>query len=59
MDDFIVKYYNKQDATHLINALKSKYEITQDWSGENFCGLKLKWNYDKGYMDMSMPQYVY
>ena len=32
VDDFIAKYYNNQDATHLINALKSKHEITQDWS---------------------------
>ena len=30
VDDFMVKYYTRQDATHLINALTSKYEITQD-----------------------------
>ena len=30
----------------------------QDWSGENFCGLNFKWNYNKGYVDMSMPKYV-
>ena len=58
VDDFMVKYFTRDDATHLINALKDKYEITQDWSGENFCGLKFKWNYDRGFVDMSMPKYI-
>ena len=58
VDDFMVKYFNKKHAAHLTQALQDKYEITQDWSGENFCGLQFKWNYEKRYVDMSMPKYV-
>ncbi len=58
VDDFMVKYYTKEHATHLIKALQDKNEIAQDWSGKNFCGLKFKWNYEKRFVDMSMPNYV-
>ena len=57
VDDFGVKYYTKQDADHLINALKD-YKITIDWTGSNYCGLNLKWNYKEKYVDVSMPNYV-
>ena len=40
-----------------MEALKD-YKITVDWKGENYCGLKIKWNYDKGYVDIEMPNYV-
>ena len=58
VNDFMVKYFHKDDAMYLIQALQAKYEITQDWSGENFCGLQFKWNYDKKYVNMSMSKYV-
>jgi hypothetical protein len=59
VDDFGVKYFNKEDASHLINALKaSGYAISIDMKGENYCGLKLEWNYKEGYVDISMPGYV-
>ena len=29
-----------------------------DWEGENYCGYKLEWNYEKGYIDVSMPTYI-
>ena len=57
VDDFGVKYFNKNDAEHLINALRD-YQITIDWTGKNYCGLHLNWNYDKGWVDVTMPNYV-
>ena len=57
VDDFGVKFYNKEDVDHLIQALKD-YKLTIDWKGENYCGLKLNWNYDQGWVDISMPKYV-
>ena len=45
VDDFGVQYFNLDDAQHLINALKSKYDITVDFAGRNFCGLQLDWDY--------------
>jgi hypothetical protein len=56
--DFGVKYYSKEDALHLVNALKDHYKITIDWKGELYCGLTLDWHYDKEFVDVSMPGYV-
>ena len=58
VDDFGIKYYNKEDADHLINTLKEYYDISIDWNCTNYCGLKLEWNYKDGYVDVSMPGYV-
>ena len=59
VDDFGVKYFAKQDAEHLISALQtSSFIVTTDWKGKNYCGLTLDWNYDAGYVDISMPGYV-
>ena len=35
VDDFGVKYYTKDDANHLIGALKD-YKVTIDWEGKNY-----------------------
>lgn len=32
--------------------------MTADYSGQNYCGLSLKWNYAAGYVDMAMPKFV-
>ena len=29
-----------------------------DWEGKNYCGYKLEWNYNKGFVDMSMSTYI-
>ena len=58
VDDFGVKYYSTDDANHLITTLKKSYDITIDHKGEHFCGLTIKWNYDKKYVDISMKNYV-
>ena len=58
VDDFGIKYTSKQDAQHLLDAIGSKYKYTCDWNGTNYCGLTIEWNYNKGYVDISMPGYV-
>ena len=58
VDDFGIKYYSKDDAQHLLNALGQNYTYSTDWDGKNFCGLSFDWNYHKGYVDVSMPNYV-
>ena len=58
VDDFGVKYYNVDDANHLLDALRKSYKITVDWKGQNYCGLTINWNYKEGYVDISMPGYV-
>ena len=58
VDDFGVKSVDKKDADHLIAALKDVYEISVDWEGTLYCGLTLNWNYDKRWVDISMPGYI-
>ncbi len=58
VDDFGVKYTRQQDADHLINALKAKYDITIDLKGSFMLGMSLDWNYEHRYVDISMPGYV-
>ena len=59
VDDFGIKYQNKQDVEHLITALKLNYNITIDWSGRNYCGLTLDWDYHAKHVDISMPGYIH
>ena len=58
VDDFGVKYYSQADANHLLDALKQHYKISVDYEGKNYCGLTMDWNYQQGYVDISMPKYI-
>ena len=58
VDDFGIKYYDRKDALHLIDALNTKYKTTVDWEGSKYCGMELQWDYNKGHVDISMPNYI-
>ena len=58
VDDFGVKYVGKQNAQHLIDTLKQWYKVSEDWSGSRYCGMTINWQYNKGYVDISMPRYI-
>ena len=58
VDGFGIKYHSKDDAGHILNALKEKYAITTDWEGNNSCSLTFDWNYEEVYVDIEMPGYV-
>ena len=58
MDDFGVKYFHKQDVQHLLDTVQQKYTAKVDWTGKDFLGFSLDWNYDNGYVDLQMPKYV-
>ena len=55
VDDFGVKYEGKDSADFLIATLSRDYTITVDWSGKEFCGLHLEWDYTNHTVDLSMP----
>jgi hypothetical protein len=38
--------------------LRENYKITEDWTGELYLGIKLKWDYKNRTVDLSMPNYV-
>ncbi len=58
VDDFGVKYFSTADAEHLLTSLRNHYKISVDWAGTDYCGLSIKWNYAKRYVDISMPGYI-
>lgn len=53
-----VSSFSMEDAQHLIAVLQHTYQISLEWSGCNYCGLQLKWDYKKGFVDISIPGYV-
>jgi hypothetical protein len=58
VDDFGVKYTDKADAQHLIDTLQEAYKLHIDWTGADYVGLTLDWNYDQCSVAVSMPGYV-
>jgi hypothetical protein len=58
VDDFGIKYTNKQDVHDLMTTLKELYKVSEDWTGGRYCGLTLEWDYDKRTCDISMPGYI-
>ena len=58
VDDFGVKYFSQDDADHFLDSLKAHYKISVDYEGKHYCGFTIDWNYEKGYVDISMPKYI-
>jgi hypothetical protein len=42
VDNFVVKYLVKEHAQHLIDALKTDYIVSKDWTGGLYCGITLR-----------------
>ena len=59
VDDLRVKYHSQQDLQHLIHSLRTNYKISIDYDGKNSYGVQLDWNYNEGYVDISIPLYVH
>jgi hypothetical protein len=58
VDDFGVKYVTQDDVDHLIASIKSTYTLTEDWTGNLYCGISLDWDYVNRTVDISMPGYI-
>jgi hypothetical protein len=58
VDDFGIKYVGYKHAEHLIAPIKKNYEISSNWTGSEYCGLKIDWDYNNGTVDLSMPGYI-
>ena len=55
VNDFGVKYFGRDTADHLVQALKKIYTISLDWNGSLYWGLNIIWDYDKSICDIYMP----
>jgi hypothetical protein len=58
VDDFGVMYVGREHAEHLKAALEENYEISTDWEGALYCGIKLTWDYTARTVDLSMLGYI-
>jgi hypothetical protein len=58
VDNFGVKYVAKDDVNHLIASIKTTYNLTEDWTGNLYCGITLNWDYVNRTVDISMPGYI-
>ena len=58
VDDFGVKCVGKEHAMHLINILKQKYKISEDWLGTKYIGINFDWDYNNKQVHLTMPGYV-
>ena len=48
----------REQVDHLIKCIYEKYELTEDWSCNLYCGIKLHWDYIARTVDISMPGYI-
>jgi hypothetical protein len=58
VDDFGVKYVNKDNAGHLISSLSQDYTINTNWEGTRYLGLTLQWDYSQRKVHLFMPGYI-
>jgi hypothetical protein len=58
VDDFGLKYENKDDVNHLVASIKTTYTLTKDWSRDLYCGIALAWDCVNRMVDISMPGYI-
>ena len=41
VDNFGVKYTQKEDVTHLQNVIEQNYTVTADWTGNQYIGIRV------------------
>ena len=58
VDNFGVKFVGVEQLRHLVESLKTFYEIVLYPTGSKYCGITLEWDYDNRTVDLSMPKYV-
>jgi hypothetical protein len=58
VDNFGIKYVRKEHVNHLIWGIRQKYELTEYWTRNLYCGIKLNWDYNAHTLDISMPGYI-
>ena len=58
VDNFGIKYSNREDAEHLRNALQLWYPVTTYWTRSKKMGLTHKLDYINRTVDLFMPNYI-
>ena len=58
VDDFGIKYHNRDDVDHLLGALRELFVITVDWNGSKYLGITLRFDATLRTVSLSMPDYI-
>ncbi len=58
VDNFGVKYMNRDNIDDLIALIKKTYNLTKGWMGNLYCGICLDWDYTNHTVNISMPGYI-
>ena len=58
VDDFAVKYVNREDADHLIATIRKYYPMTVDEEATKYIGLTIQWDYTNRKAHIHMPGYL-
>jgi hypothetical protein len=59
VDNFGVKYTNKDDANHVPESLQEcNYKLSTDWTRSHYCGLTIQWDYENRTCNISIPGYI-
>ena len=58
VDDFGIKYRNREDVEHLLTALRELFEITVDWTGSKYLGITLRFDSTRRTVSLSIPDYI-
>jgi len=58
VDDFAVKYINREDVNHLINTIRKYYPMTVDKEATKYIGLTIQWDYINRKVHTHMPGYL-
>jgi hypothetical protein len=59
IDNFGVKYIGDENLKHLFPAIHTETQkIVEDWAGNLYCGINLKWKYGRRLVDIAMPVYA-
>ncbi len=48
----------EKNAQHLLNTMRQFYKCSCNWDGKIYCGLTIKWDYNRQKVHPSMPNYV-
>ena len=58
VNNFGVKHICREDAEELVSIFEQTYPCKCDWSGEQYIGVHLEWDYKRQRLKTSMPGYV-
>jgi hypothetical protein len=58
VNNFGIKYINKDDLDHLIRTLEKYYDVAVDLDGKEFVKIELDWEYENKRVHLSMAPYL-